>query len=81
MFSARQEMDVNKKFWEELIAYFPLIQGPHRKRSRCLATIRGLLPSRCQTVIGGYTDTHTHTHTHGQQRDLISLLYFFKIGK
>jgi hypothetical protein len=46
----------NKKFWEELMAYFPLIQhGPHRKRhlqqflfpagtclpSRCLATIRG----------------------------------------
>jgi hypothetical protein len=24
------------------------------------------------------TDTHTHTHTHGQQRDLISLLYFSK---
>jgi hypothetical protein len=23
----------------------------------------------------------THTHTHGQQRDLISLLYFFKIRK
>jgi high-affinity Fe2+/Pb2+ permease len=26
-------------------------------------------------IEGGYTDTHTH----GQQRDLISLLYFFKI--
>jgi hypothetical protein len=24
---------------------------------------------------------HTHTHTHTQQRDLISLLYFFKIRK
>jgi hypothetical protein len=23
----------------------------------------------------------TQTHTHGQQRDLISLLYFFKIRK
>jgi hypothetical protein len=39
------------KFWEGLIAYFPLIRhGPHRKRSRCLATIEG------------YTDTHKHTH-------------------
>jgi hypothetical protein len=28
---------------------------------------------------GGYTGIHTNTH--GQQRDLISLLYFFKIGK
>jgi hypothetical protein len=28
---------------------------------------------------GGYRDTHTNTH--GQQRDLISLLYFFKIRK
>jgi hypothetical protein len=38
----------HKKFWEELIAYFPLIRhGPHRKPSCCLATI------------GGYTDTHT----------------------
>jgi hypothetical protein len=26
---------------------------------------------------GGYTDTHTHT----EQRDLIRLLYFFKIRK
>jgi hypothetical protein len=29
----------------------------------------------------GNTQTHTHTHIHRQQRDLISLLYFFKIGK
>jgi hypothetical protein len=47
---------------------FPLIRhGPQRTRSRRLASIRG------------YTDTQTHTH--GQQRDLISLLYFFKIRK
>jgi hypothetical protein len=33
----------NKKFWEELIAYIPLIRrGPHRKQK-----------------IGGYTDTQT----------------------
>jgi hypothetical protein len=45
--------------------------------SRCLATIRGFLPSRCLATIR--RDTHTHTHT--QQRDLISLLYFFEIRK
>jgi hypothetical protein len=26
-------------------------------------------------------NTHTRAHRHRQQRDLISLLYFFKIGK
>jgi hypothetical protein len=29
-------------------------------------------PSRCLATTGGYTDTHT------QQRDIISLLYFFQ---
>jgi hypothetical protein len=32
--------------------------------------------SGVQKLIGGI-----HRHTHRQQRDLISLLYFFKIGK
>jgi hypothetical protein len=51
--------EINKKFWEELIAYFPFIRHkPHRKRSRCLATIRGLLPSHCIATIGGDTQTH-----------------------
>jgi hypothetical protein len=51
----------NRKFWEELIAYFPLIRhGPHRKQflqlffvaagtcllSYCLATIWGTQPDR-----------------------------------
>jgi predicted metallo-beta-lactamase superfamily hydrolase len=84
----------NKKFWEEVIAYFPLIQhGPHGKRnnfvdthrqtyrqqgnhiihtqeavgilsSRCLATIRELLPSRCLVTIGGiHRQAQTHTYT------------------
>jgi hypothetical protein len=61
----------------KLIAYFPLIlHGPHRKRSCCLATIRGLSPSRCLATILGI-----HRHTRGQQRDLISLLYFFQNRK
>jgi hypothetical protein len=51
----------HKKFWEELIAYFPLIRhGPHRKRTRCLAVIRELLPSRWVATIGVI---HRHTHT------------------
>jgi hypothetical protein len=33
--------------------------------------------SGVQMLMGG----GIHTHTHGQQRDLISLLYFFKIRK
>jgi hypothetical protein len=40
------------------------------------------IDSGVQMLIGeGYTDTRkqTHTHARGQQRDLISLLYFFKI--
>jgi hypothetical protein len=35
--------------------------------------------SGIQKLMGGRI--HTHTHTHGQKRDLISLLYFFKIRK
>jgi hypothetical protein len=35
--------------------------------------------SGVQKLIGGNKQTHTHTHT--EQRDLISLLYFFKIRK
>jgi hypothetical protein len=48
--------------------------------SRCLATIGGFLPIRCLSMIG-VIHRYTHTHTHTEQRDLISLLYFFKIGK
>jgi hypothetical protein len=83
----------NKKFWEELIAYFPSYDTGHIENdafnnssivacvfvtavkflpSRCLATIGGFLPSRCLATIGGI---------HRQQRDLIILLYFFKIEK
>jgi hypothetical protein len=42
--------------------------------------MRGFLPSRCLAAIGGI-HRQTHTHTLRQQRDLISLLYFLKIGK
>jgi hypothetical protein len=108
----------NKKFWEEIIAYFPWYDTGHIEDdasnnssivafvfvtavmflpsrclakigrfllNRCLATIGGLLlspclatigeflPSRCLATIGGI-----HRHTHRQQRDLISLFYFFQ---
>jgi hypothetical protein len=110
----------NKKFYEELIAYFPWYDTGHNENgesnnssivacvfvtsltfppsrclatiggflsrrclatiggflpSRLLATIRGLLPSRCLATTGGeYADTHAHR----QQRDLISIPYFFQ---
>jgi hypothetical protein len=37
--------------------------------------------SGIQKLIGGGIRRHTHIHTQRQQRDLISLLYFFKIRK
>jgi hypothetical protein len=37
--------------------------------------------SGVQKLLGGKQDTRTRIHTRGQQRDLISLLYFFKIRK
>jgi hypothetical protein len=53
----------NKKFWEELIAYFPLIRhGPHRKQRVHPAVLLLLhvfiaagksLSSRCLATIGG----------------------------
>jgi hypothetical protein len=79
-----------KKFWEEVIAYFPSYDAGHIENDasnnssivacvfvtavRCLATIGGFLPSRCLATIG-------NTHAHTQERDLINLLYFLKIGK
>jgi hypothetical protein len=96
---------MNKKLWEELIAYFPWYDTGHIENdasnnystvacvfvtavmflpSGCLATIGGFLPIRCLATLRGIhkqTDTQARAHTHGQQRDLISLLYLFKIGK
>jgi hypothetical protein len=51
----------HKKFWEELIAYFPFIRhGPHRKRCAriplflyALFAAVTFLPSRCLATIGG----------------------------
>jgi hypothetical protein len=49
----------NKKFWEELIAYFPFIRHePHRKRrlQRFFFAAGTSLPSRYLATIGGYTE-------------------------
>jgi hypothetical protein len=46
--------------------------------SSCLATIGGFLPSRCLATMVGI---HRHTHTRRVERDVLSLLYFFKIKK
>jgi hypothetical protein len=46
----------NKNFWEELIAYFPLIRhGPHRKwlLQQFFITAGACLMSRCPATIGG----------------------------
>jgi hypothetical protein len=54
----------NKKFWEQLIAYFPLIlHGPHRKRRlQQIFVAPGKSLLRCYLVtIRGYTDRPTDT--------------------
>jgi hypothetical protein len=109
---------IHKKFWEELIAYFPWYDTGHiendaSNNSSIVACIcyRGkvsteplpsndwgifieLLPSKDRGIFieplhsngkGTFTEPlpindrgYTQTHTHRQQRDLISLLYFFQ---
>jgi hypothetical protein len=68
----------NKKFCEELIAYFPWYDTGHiendASNNSSIAAVT-FLPSRCVATIGG------DTHTHRQQRDLISLLLFFRNKK
>jgi hypothetical protein len=60
--------NLNKLFWEELIAYFPLIRHvPYRKRLvqqlfYCyivFVVVVTFLPSSCLTTIVGHTYRHT----------------------
>jgi hypothetical protein len=54
----REIYKYNKKFWEELIAYFPLKRhGQHKKRrlQQFLVAAGTCLPSRCLLKIEGYT--------------------------
>jgi hypothetical protein len=54
--------DINKKFWEELMAYFPwyntdLIENDVSNNSvvACVfVTAESFLPSRCLTTMGGF---------------------------
>jgi hypothetical protein len=63
----RQDKHRNKKFWEELIAYSPLIrQGPHRKRRvqhlvLLLLRLYSLQQERYQALPNN--DTHTDAQT------------------
>jgi hypothetical protein len=41
------ETDTNKKFWEELMAYFPLIHGLNRKRNKLGA---GIHRQQCKSL-------------------------------
>jgi hypothetical protein len=55
----------NRKFWEELIVYFLLIQhGPHRELciQQFFIAVGMSLPSCYLAVIGGYTDRPTETY-------------------
>jgi hypothetical protein len=85
-----QKTILNKKFWEEPIAYFPWYDTDHieidtSNNSSILAcvfvTAVTFLPSRCLATIRGFLPnrclaTIWEIHTHSPQRDLISLLYF-----
>jgi hypothetical protein len=86
----------NKKFWEELIAYFPWYDTGHIENDAsnnsslvaCVfVTAVMFLPSRCLATIGKFllscclATIGGYTDTHRQQRDLISLLCSFKIEK
>jgi hypothetical protein len=61
------EDTINKKFWDELLAYFPLTRHGWLKKRRvqklfyCCLCIRcrgNVLPSRCLATIVGYTYIH-----------------------
>jgi hypothetical protein len=84
---------MNKKFWEELIAYFPWYDTGHIENNAsnnssivaCVfVTAVTFLPSRCLATIGGVLQSRClarigdDTHTHRQQRDLINFLLFFQ---
>lgn len=60
----------NKKFWEELIAYFSLIEHePHRKRCFPQFSLPTCLPNRCVATSGlnryGHTSFIENKTSHG----------------
>jgi hypothetical protein len=88
-----QSTKKNKKFWEELIAYFPWYDTGHiendaSKNSSIVAcvfiTAVTFLPSRCLATIGAFLPSRClatikgiYRHKHREQRDIISLFYIF----
>jgi hypothetical protein len=77
----------NKKFWEELIAYFPWYDTDHIENESnnssivayVFVTAVTFLPSRCLATIGGYVDTYTHTQA--ATSSYKPTFVFFKISK
>jgi hypothetical protein len=64
-----------KKFWEEPIAYFPLIRhGPHRRRrlQQLFAAMGTCLPSRCLTNDMGHTETQSLSFDTTSSRTTVS---------
>jgi hypothetical protein len=58
----------NERFWEEVIAYFPLIRHePHRKTKKKYGR---------EKLRGGGINRWTDIRIHRQRGDLISLLFF-----
>jgi hypothetical protein len=72
--------NLKKKFWEELIASFPLIRhGPHRQRLQQFFVAPGTsLPSCYLATIGKYTDRPTDSPLirHGPHRKCIQQLFY-----
>jgi hypothetical protein len=69
--SLNENVIKNKKFWEELVTYFPWVQHtPHKTWCvqqflyccMCITAMVTCLPSHCLSVMGRYTRVHTHTH-------------------
>jgi hypothetical protein len=84
---------LNKKFWEELIAYFPCYDTGHIENdasnnssivASVFVTAVTFLPSRFVAMIGGFLPSRclgTIGGIHRQQRDVISLLLFLENKK
>jgi hypothetical protein len=65
---------LDKNFWEELIAYFPLIRhGPHRKRK-----IKGGQTHREQDDLISLKSLKNYGGIRRKKGGLISLILFFK---
>jgi hypothetical protein len=88
--SPKQKLLFNKKFWEELIAYFPWKRRVQQFFFRVCIRYRGNVSTKPLSSNGRETLTdplpgndrgYTDIHIYRQHRDLINLLYFFQNRK